>query len=540
MTVTLFVFITVNVALNILVTVFFVRGSPQLVQCIKCHVVFYHSLLNIIKLHSSGPYGNYSDRHVQQFIGFPLLSVRNIGSLCGEDQVSQKIKGAEYRSHQDSRSTKSNVTNMQENINFDRNMGFVAQDTVCSDLPYNDEIDTSDPDTYLRVMDEIIKSGVPNYLQARIPLCSSFQHQYLQRNTVDYHDKALLDYIRFGFPLGLYHDHNIKCNAEDNHSSEFASAVEDYLHTECQEGALLGPFESPPHTKFTWSPLMTRPKGEGRRVILDLSFGSYSVNKNTDTSTYDGLPFKLTLPNLESILPQLEQLDQDAFLFKVDVTRAFRNVRIDPADAVHLGMRWKGRYFLHKNLAFGAIHGTAIFQRITDLVRFLMAKRGFKVHNYIDDIYGVCHRDQVDEAFQALKDILTNIRLPLNHNKVFSPCRKLDIMGICVDVKSCTFSIAPKKMAEIVRECISMFLLDTFTKRELQSLLGKLLYVSRCVSQSRRFLNRMLATLRVNHASHIIFPDEIFNEISFGSSNFSSRLMVWSCLDIPLFDITFM
>ena len=98
---------------------------------------------------------------------------------------------------------------------------------------------------------------------------------------------------------------------------------------------------------------MTRPKGEGRRVILDLSFGPHSVNKNTATCVYDGLPFTLKLPNLDSILPQLEKLDQDACLFKVDVARAFKNVRINPGDAVHLGICWKGQYFLDKNLEVG-------------------------------------------------------------------------------------------------------------------------------------------------------------------------------------------
>ena len=63
----------------------------------------------------------------------------------------------------------------------------------------------------------------------------------------DSHDKAPLDYIHFGFPLGIFPDHDIKCNAEDNHSSarEFSSAVEEYLQTELKEGALLGPFNSP-------------------------------------------------------------------------------------------------------------------------------------------------------------------------------------------------------------------------------------------------------------------------------------------------------
>ena len=231
-------------------------------------------------------------------------------------------------------------------------------------------------------MDAVIRLGVPNYRQVHIPLCSSFDWQYLQHNTIDYHDKALVDYIRFGFPLGLFSDHDIRSNANKNHSSahKFDMAVDENIQSELEVGALLGPFDNPPHNKVTWSPLMTRPKGEGRQVILDLSFGSHSVNKNTDTCTYDGLPFILKLPNLDSILPQLEQLDQDACLFKVDVARAFRNVRINPGDVIHLGIHWRDRYFLDKNLAFGAVHGTAIFQRITDLIRYLMAKQGFVVH----------------------------------------------------------------------------------------------------------------------------------------------------------------
>ena len=197
-------------------------------------------------------------------------------------------------------------------------------------------------------------------------------------------------------------------------------------------------------------------------------------------------------------------------LFKVDVARAFRNVRIDPGDAIHLSIRWRDQYFLDKNLAFAAVHGTAIFQRITDLVRYLMAKQGFAVHNYIDNIYAVCHRDHVNEAYETLKKILTSMGLPLNLKKVFSPCTKLNIMGITVDINTRTFSIAPEKIADIMRECVLMFLRDRFTKRELQSLLGKLLYISHCVTGSRRFLNHILATLCENHSSNGILSNDNF------------------------------
>ena len=195
-----------------------------------------------------------------------------------------------------------------------------------------------------------------------------------------------------------------------------------------------------------------------------MSFGGHSVNKNTETDVYDDTPFTLRLPNLDSIIPQLETLGDNAHLFKVDVARSFHNVRIDPGDAVHLGIFWNGSYYLDKNLSFGVVHGTAIFQRISDLVRFLMTKRGFRVQNYIDDIYAVYYKDQAYRAYVTLKEILNSLGLPLNNNKVFA----------------------------------------------LQSLLGKLLYVSHCAVGSRHFLNCMFSTLRQQNVTNMILPNHEF------------------------------
>ena len=47
---------------------------------------------------------------------------------------------------------------------------------------------------------------------------------------------------------------------------------------------------------------MTRPKGSGRHVILDLSYGDYSVNKATEHAQYDDTPFQLKLPNLDGLV----------------------------------------------------------------------------------------------------------------------------------------------------------------------------------------------------------------------------------------------
>ena len=105
-----------------------------------------------------------------------------------------------------------------------------------------------------------------------------------------------------------------------------------------------------------------------------------------------------------------------------------------------MGIYWNGLYFLDKNLVFGAIHWTAIFECITDFVRFLMAKQGFLVHNYIDDIYACCHKDHAHRVFEMLKSILQRLGLPLNEKKVLAPCTNLNIMGIVIDIRSVPLS----------------------------------------------------------------------------------------------------
>ena len=83
-------------------------------------------------------------------------------------------------------------------------------------------------------------------------------------------------------------------------------------------------------------------------------------------------------------------------------------------------------------------------------------------------------------------------------------------MGIVVNVKECTFSIPTDKLDEVWCLCSEMFLRDKLSRRELQTLLGKLLYISRCVKGARIYINRLLALLRRHQACTNIIPDEGF------------------------------
>ena len=129
---------------------------------------------------------------------------------------------------------------------------------------------------------------------------------------------------------------------------------------------------------------------------------------------------------------------------------------------------------------------------------------------YIDDIIGIQSAVNAQEAFDTLKALVDNLGLPINPKKLVPPAKKVICMGILVDVEDNILKIPDEKMAEIKSLCKQWAPKITATKRQLQSLLGKLLYIHRCVHPSRLFVNRMLALLRSSHNDHHIQLMDMF------------------------------
>ena len=213
----------------------------------------------------------------------------------------------------------------KDNVTVNKNMGFVVGHSDLSYLPCNAPLDMDEPIAYLQVVDVVLASGSPNYKVARTPLPSAFNWDYIQQHIQGYHEKVVFDYIKFGFPLSVLPGTPIKSNTQDNHA--YPDKVSQFLHEELSHNALFGP-------------LMSRPNGTGHRIILDLSHGDFVVSKVTDREKFDGREFSLKLPSLDHLLPELEKWGPDTRLFKLYISRPFRNVRIDPVDAIHLGIRW--------------------------------------------------------------------------------------------------------------------------------------------------------------------------------------------------------
>ena len=183
---------------------------------------------------------------------------------------------------------------------------------------------------------------------------------------------------------------------------------------------------------------------------MDLSYGELgeAVNKVTEKNVYEGLNFTLQLPTLDHLLQQALALHSPK-LIKVDISRAFRNVPVDPRDAVKCGIQHEGQFYLDKFLVFGAVNGTMIFERISDAIRYVLGEQKVTVWNYIDDTFAAVEEKGADEKFKIVCSVIQELGLPLNPEKVQEPSDVMAIMGITVDVVSKTLSIPAAKMCEI-------------------------------------------------------------------------------------------
>ena len=175
-----------------------------------------------------------------------------------------------------------------------------------------------------------------------------------------------------------------------------------------------------------------------------------------------------------------------------------------------MGLQWDRYYYVDVSVAFGYKHGSAQMQRLGDTIRHVMTSQRYAVFPYIDDIIGVQSAVHAQRAFDTLKALVDNLGLPINPQKLVSLAKQVICMGILVDVENNILKIPDEKMAEIKSLCKNLAQKITATKQQLQSLLGKLLYIHRCVRPSRLFVNRMLALLRSSHNDHHIQLTDTF------------------------------
>ena len=174
---------------------------------------------------------------------------------------------------------------------------------------------------------------------------------------------------------------------------------------------------------------------------------------------------------------------------------------------------------------------SALCQRTTDVIRHIMPSQGVATYNYIDDVICIHKYPNTNAEFDLLFSLFEFLGVPVNPKKVVPPSKSLTCMGFEVNVDTHQLTIPCQKVSEILELCKLYIKAKAITKKQLQSLLGKLLYLHRCVAPARIFVNRLLNRLRA--ASCLIrINEDIVKDLNWFIqflTNFNGTVMFDTC-----------
>lgn len=344
--------------------------------------------------------------------------------------------------------------------------------------------------------------NLPNFMGARRTVPSALKLEAWETALVGYHDAEICFFLRYGWPVG-YHSSSPPTSIERNHPS--AQAYEPhiirFLEKEQKYNAIVGPFSQPPFTPWCRrSPIMTRPKKDtdARRIIIDLSFPhGLSVNDAIDIQSIYGRNTKYTLPSITDLIAHVQKLGPGCWLWKADLARAYRQFRVDPIDTPLLGMGLKQDLYLDLCPSFGCRSSSACCQRASSAVTYLMAKQDWTVLAFLDDFAGIqSTKSTAEAAYESFLSLTTHLGLELASDKCEKPTQAIQWLGYEVNTITMSVTIPKDKMLQVLHECKLWSNRSRASKTMIQSLVGKLLHIATCIQHARKFVSRILSTLR--------------------------------------------
>ena len=349
---------------------------------------------------------------------------------------------------------------------------------------------------------KVIEYGCPNRFGARIPLTTNWNIPLMSSLLADYEDREILEWLTYGFPISYDPFAGDPTPNTVNHrgAEKFPSVIDDYVTRELKFRSTFGPFGIPPFmNRIGISPFSTREKRDSpdRRIIMDLSFPIHgkSVNQGISADHYLGQPIELRYPTIDTLAARIAELGPGCKLFKLDLCKYFRQIPVCPFDYSLLGWRWRGLLFFDRCMPMGLRSAAYVAQRISNCIAHMHHQAGYFSINYLDDFGSAEIESKAWDSYTMLRKLLHEIGVKEAEHKSVEPCTRLTFLGVTFDTIKMTMEVSDDRLIELREELSKWKHRSLFTRKNLESLIGKLQFVTNCVRGSRVFLARLIQRL---------------------------------------------
>ena len=184
--------------------------------------------------------------------------------------------------------------------------------------------------------------------------------------------------------------------------------------------------------------MMTREKqdSDSRRITIDLIWPhNHSVNSGVSKNSYLDTYFTLTYPSIDTIIERIKQFGPGAQLCKVDISRAFRQLRVDPRDIDLLGIKSDSYYLDLRSPLDSGVDPDSSRDPVL-LLGISWQKNGYPgLINYIDNLILSDLPSKITNVYQFLL-----LGLPISSSKLLAPTTCVICLGINMDTIPRTIS----------------------------------------------------------------------------------------------------
>jgi hypothetical protein len=333
----------------------------------------------------------------------------------------------------------------------------------------------------------------------------------------EFHD--IPDSIRHGFDLGA-HDHISQTYIPPNHSSADQNmlAIDAYINDELTLGRYSGPFTPKDLERrigpFRSSPLGAVPKGEGVRLIQDLSFGTEehpSVNSGINSDD-----FPCQWGTFSQMVLQVLGAPPGTQGASLDVDSAFRNCPVRTDQQQHFIVFWRGQCYIDHCVAFGGASSCGVFGRLADAFVRICQKRDFgPCIKWVDDFVFIRHPAEQDLPQRFTYEIGDIIRLgdylglPWKAKKTHPFASSVTYLGMLWSFAERSVQLPLEKKEKYLQRLAEWEPGKRVGRREVDKVLGTLVHCALAVPDGR---------------SHLVAITRLASSIGSANSRFSRWL----------------
>jgi len=216
---------------------------------------------------------------------------------------------------------------------------------------------------------------------------------------------------------------------------------------------------------------------------------------------------------IDDAVARVKSLGRNCLICKLDLADAYKSIVVRPADWHLLGTTWDHNngvrdFYIDHVLPFGLRSSAQLFNLFATALEFCMLQQGTThASHYLDD-YMSSGRPDSDECANNLKIMISTceyLGMEVNFNKVVEPATTMEFLGIVIDTNRLELRMSQERLDDVIQELTSWKERGSGIKRDLLSLLGKLVFLCRIVRPGRIFLRRLFnLTSKLRYLHHRI------------------------------------